>query len=82
MFFKQRIEKNAADEKDKKSDDEEEDEKNAQSATTTTTALEHLKFKVNENLSYMNHISDTFPRPNGLVTLTLTETKTTTTTTT
>lgn len=27
--------------------------------------LETIKHKLDENLSYMKHISDTFPRPNG-----------------
>jgi hypothetical protein len=30
------------------------------------TKIELIKNKVDENLSYMSHISDTFPRPNGL----------------
>jgi hypothetical protein len=33
---------------------------------SSTEKLEMFKKKIKENLDYMRHISDTFPRPNGL----------------
>jgi chromosome segregation ATPase len=49
---------------DKTSESQEKNDEAATNENDNKTKLDNIKNKIEENLNYMRHISDTFPRPN------------------